>query len=161
DPQGIQAASAFIALLDWVTDTMSRGETSRSWPPHVRLAASWDCAHRLFAIFLSTGMSIERMQSLFAARAALDPRDWLRRSVAFEGDVAYPSQLRPEPLLLDVVVYAAGGGLDARLLPRFLELATRSEGETRHVVPSLMRDPSLGTDGLASFLGGDREGRWG
>ena len=136
---------AFCALLNWVDSDFDRWPEAKSWAPCVRLALVWTHAHRLHAGFTQIGASINwiRVRDTFAHMARRITTELFERDSEYYFDIAHPRQVERSTFLLMALAYGLGQSPSPWPLGRLMS-------------PSLLLDPSLGHNGLGSFLSGDR-----
>ena len=147
------------ALLDWAVDD------SPSWPgisdvsSHLRLAMIWIHAGEQNGILARTGAPSDWIEEVFRQNERL-PVEILWPDGYRPGDAAYPKGNIAIPLAFAGLAYAMGAQ-KAPLQPSdfrhlFEPLALIKTDQLTLPVASLLKDPSLGSNDLESFLGADR-----
>ncbi len=136
---------AFSALLKWVNSDFDRWPEAQSWTSSVRLALVWAHAHRLHAAFAQAGASIDwvKVHDTFTAKARRMTTEVFERDLHYYFDIAHPRQVERKVFLLMGLAYGLEGLPSPWPLGKLVGL-------------SLYLNPTLASDGLGSFLGGDR-----
>lgn len=136
---------AFCALLRWANTDFDNWAETRSWSSSLRIALVWSHAHRVHAAFAHARGAIDwtKVRDTFAGLARRLTTEIFERDADFYFDVAHPRHVERSTLLFMGLAYALGTSSSPRPL-------------THLISPSLLLDPTLASDGLGSFLGGDR-----
>jgi hypothetical protein len=148
--QGAEEYQAFSTVLRWVSDEFDLRPDTWALPAHVRLAAVWYHAHRLFAVFASVGAPYEHTRGAFDQPDKRVTSEVFERETAYWQDVCHPRRADRVAFVHMGLAYAFGseaGRVDGAALRRV-------GGAERTSL--LLRDTSRARNGLESFLGGDR-----
>jgi len=159
-PDATEQFSAFRNLLQWTDSAFGIWPQTKTWSATERLAMVWAHTHRVFSTFNYLGVQTEWVADRFRRPdfgLCYELFDYLPEC---SGDIAHPKRVSREAFLLSGLAYAASEkGADwwdiviRRALLDFVHPA--ADGEARLNV-GLLRDSSLGSDLLSSFLAGDR-----
>jgi tetratricopeptide (TPR) repeat protein len=148
--RGAEEYRAFSAILRWVSDEFDFRPDTKVLPAHVRLAAVWYHAHRLFALFAAAGAPFEHLRGEFDLPDKRVTSEVFEREAAYWQDVCHPRRADRVSFVHMGLAYAFSPQTE-----RVDHAALRRVGgEDRARL--LLRDTSRARDGLGSFLGGDR-----
>ncbi len=147
---------AFHALLRWVSEEFNHWPGTRAWSASVRLAMSWGHAARLYSIFASSGVSLDKMRSFFSEAATRLPSGAFQRDREHWLDIAHPRQLTRLTFLWTGLSYGLGDHLSGFSEKGLCDAFTREVFERgvdgKVAFLPLLRDRSLASDSLGSFL---------
>jgi tetratricopeptide (TPR) repeat protein len=157
--EGREEFAAFSALLRWVGGAFSAWPEVQGYPPHLRLAAVWAHADRLFTVFSGLGAQAAWFVDTFGQAAEpLSPEMFASRST-YALDIAHPRRAQRERLLLTGISYAVGDRWNGFVTQELQDLVAQATLVTTEVgtMPafSLLLDPSLAGNALGSFLSQD------
>lgn len=150
DEKGAEEYGAFSALLGWVSDEFDFRPDAKTLSAHLRLAAVWYHAHRLFTIFASAGVPLEHTRDTFDQPDKRVTSEVFEREPEYWQDVCHPRRTDRVTFVHMGLAYAFGSEtqhLDVAALQRV-------GGNDRAI--QLLRDPNRARDDLASFMGVDR-----
>lgn len=151
---------AFVAVLQWVNEHVSRWPETRPWSSFLRLAVTWTHAHRLFSIFVAVGASPAWLQEELEQHRPPISYETFVRNADYRLDVAHPSQIQYESFLLHGIAYGLGNTVPACMGTRMQDLCASvaflmGDGQPSPAL-SLLRDTSQAPNALDAFLGGER-----
>lgn len=148
--RGAEEYRAFSAVLRWVSDEFDFRPEMRALPAHVRLAAVWYHAHRLFDAFASAGAPYEHTRGAFDQPDKRVTSEVFGRETAYWQDVCHPRRADRVAFVHMGLAYAFG----SKTAYVDKDALKQVGGDDRAFL--LLRDSSRALNGLASFLGGDR-----
>ena len=150
----------FLAILVWVESKLSSFRDVLQMPPEARLAIVWTHAHRLFQLFEQAGAPVDWLTKFFHQAPRQVPPDILTARGEYWFDITHPRRIARISFLISGLSYALvdqlRGAVDNEHQAAVQDLLMTSVHDTRFPALELLRDPSLCTNGLGSFLGDNR-----
>lgn len=157
---GLPEFEAFGAILNWVSEEFGHWQELRVLPPRLRLALVWTHSHRLFGALVLAGAPPDWLRDRFSTMGQHLPHELFHRDPAYWFDIAHPRQLNRTMLLFSGLSYSLGKEaarvLGAQLYNSLISEAYQIIESVRMPVLPLLKDPSLASDSLDSFLASDR-----
>ena len=151
---------AFKAILSWVSDEFGHWQQFQAVPSRLKLALVWSHSHVLFATLTSARAPVDWLRDRFDSMGKHIPHELFHRHPNYWFDITHPRQLNRTNLLLSGLSYSLGEEvtkvIDPHLQDALIAAAYQTVENERLPVASLLRDPTLASDSLNSFLAGDR-----
>jgi len=150
----------FLAILGWSESRLAYSPGVVQMSPEARLAIVWIHAHRLWQILQEAAAPVDWLTEFFHQAPRQVPHDILTAHGEYWFDITHPRRIARPSFLISGLSYSLMGQLrgavDNETQAAIRDLLMTSVHDTRFPALELLRDPSLCTNGLGSFLGGNR-----
>lgn len=150
----------FAALLDFVNDEFGYWADAARWQGPIKLAMVWAHSSRLHNLFASLQLDPDRLTQWLKRARRRTSAEILGRDPISWNDILHPRWQNRSEFLVHAVA-AIISSYDAQMIEHLgvqeRLLATAFTGDEANRMPqiSLLRDPTLASNVLGSFLGGD------
>jgi hypothetical protein len=150
---------AFQALLCWTDNLFHMWPESADWSTNARIALVWAHTHKVFSTFVYLGVTPEWMKERFQRPDFGLSHDVFEHAPEYFGDLAHPKRVTHTAFALSGISYALSESdpdwLDDNMREGIMQLAFPSVEGQRAPAVDLLRNHSLATNTLSSFLGRD------
>ncbi len=150
----------FKAILHWVSEEFGHWQEMRTLVPILRLALVWVHAHTLFGTLLSAGAPSDQIHERFSRMGDRLPHELFHRDLTYWFDIVHPRQVNRQTLLFSGLSYALGKDakslFDTQIHDALIAEAYELVENVKIPRLPLLKDPTLASDSLQSFLAADR-----
>jgi hypothetical protein len=150
----------FKSILICVNEEFGYWHDIQGLSPRLKLALVWSHSHELYSLLLSAGASIDWLLNRFSNMRQRIPHELFDRDPIYWFDIAHPRQFNRISMLFSGLSYSLSKDAD-KILDAQCRESIRSEAYQliegiRMPVSPLLRDPTLASNSLDSYLGRDR-----
>jgi hypothetical protein len=150
----------FAALLNYINDEFGYWADAARWPWPIKLAMVWAHTSRLHNLFGRLKLDPDRLAQWFERVRRRTSAEILGRELASWNDVLHPRWQNRTNFLVHAVASIVSS-YDSQVIEEvgisklLVTTAFTGDNESRSPQISLLRDPTLTSNALDSFLGGD------